>query len=101
MIYVVVSVRAKPGKLQEFLDLFKSVAPKVRQEKGCVQYLALVDMEVKGIPQSVDKDVVTILEQWESLEALGAHARTPHMAAYFKQEKEFVDQAVIRPLKEA
>jgi quinol monooxygenase YgiN len=101
MIYGVVSVRVKEGKLEEWLELFKANAVKVRQEKGCIQYFPLLDIDA-GIPiQTFEKDVVTILEQWESVEALYDHFATPHMAVYFEKEKEFVEGVTVKMLQEA
>ena len=38
-----------------------------------------------------DRDcVVTIVEQWESVDALKAHFATPHMAAYKERTKTMV-----------
>ena len=102
MVYLVVSVRVKEGKLQEFLGLFKSVALKVREEKGCVQYVSTVDLETGMPPQSLDKSIVTILEKWESMDALQAHLAAPHMTDYFEKEKPLVDELVsMKILKEA
>jgi quinol monooxygenase YgiN len=101
MIYGVVSVQVKEGKLQEFLELFKSNAIKVRQEKGCIQYIPVVDIDV-GLPiQALDKNVVTILETWESLAALRDHFATPHMAAYLKKEKDLIEGVSLKMLQEA
>ncbi len=101
MIYLVVSVRVKAGKLPEFLQLFGSVAPLVRKEKGCVQYLAATDFDSGLPPQVFDKDVVTILEKWESIEALHDHLTAPHMAGFFEKEKALTDGSSIKILKEA
>jgi quinol monooxygenase YgiN len=101
MIYGVVSVRVKTGKLEDFLDLFKSNAVKVRQEKGCIQYFSLVDIDANLPIQTFDKNVVTILEQWESLEALHDHFAAPHMAVYFEKEKEFVEGVTVKMLQQA
>lgn len=102
MIYVVVSTRMKPGKLQEFADQFRALAETVRKEKGCIQYVATVDLETGLPPQTIEKNVVTILEKWESMEALQAHLATPHMAEFFAKEKEFVEQTLsMKILKEA
>jgi quinol monooxygenase YgiN len=101
MIYGVVSVRVKAGKLGEFLALFKSNAVMVREEKGCIQYIPLVDIDADLPIQTFDKNVVTILEQWESLEALHDHFAAPHMAAYFEKEKEFVEGVTVKMLQEA
>ena len=101
MIYVVVSVRVKANKVPEFLRLFGSVVPLVREEKGCVQYLAATDYDSGLPPQVFDKDMVTILEKWESIEALRNHLATPHMAAYFEKEKGLTEGSSIKILAEA
>lgn len=101
MIYGVVSVKVKTGKMQEWLELFKTNAERVREEKGCIQYIPLLDIDA-GLPiQTFEKDVVTILEQWESLEALHDHFAAPHMAVYFEKEKEFVEGVTVKMLQEA
>jgi len=101
MVYIVVSIRVKEGKLQEFLELFKSILSTVRAEKGCIQYVPVTDMDAGLPPQTFDKNVVILLEKWESLEALHNHLATPHMAAYFEKEKAFVEGSIIKVLQEA
>jgi quinol monooxygenase YgiN len=101
MIYGVVSVQVKAGKLQDFLKLFKANAAKVREEKGCIQYFPLLDVDANLPIQTFEKDVVTIIEQWESVEALHDHFATPHMAAYFEKEKDFVEGVTVKMLQEA
>ncbi len=101
MIYGVVSVRVKPGKVQEYIALFKSIAGKVREEKGCVQYVSTIDFEI-GVPiQALDKNVVTILEKWENIEALQKHLAMPYMADFFKNEAPLVEESVLKMLQEA
>jgi quinol monooxygenase YgiN len=100
MIYLVVSVRVKTGKLPEFLRLFGSIAPLVREEKGCVQYVAAMDFDSGLPPQAIDKEVVTILEKWENIEALRNHLAAPHMAAYFRKEKALAKGSSIKVLTE-
>jgi quinol monooxygenase YgiN len=101
MIYGVVSVRVKAGKLQEFLELFKSNALRVRKEKGCIQYIPVVDIDAGLPPQVLDKKVVTILETWESMEVLRDHFATPHMAAYFEKEKDLIEGVSLKVLQQA
>ncbi|MGD0231059.1 MAG: putative quinol monooxygenase [Syntrophorhabdales bacterium] len=101
MVYVVVPVRVKAGKLAEFLELFRSVAPLVRKEKGCLQYVAATDLDTGLPPQVLDKDVVTIIERWEDIEALKNHLATSHMAGYFEKEKALTEGGAIKILKEA
>jgi quinol monooxygenase YgiN len=100
MIYLVVSVRVKAGKLPEFLQLFGSVAPLVRKEKGCVQYVAATDFDSGLPPQVFDKDVVTILEKWEDIEALRSHLAAPRIAAYFEKDKGLTEGSSIKILEE-
>ena len=101
MIYGVVSVKVKAGKLQEWLELFKANAERVREERGCIRYFPLLDIDA-GLPiQTFEKDVVTILEQWESLEALHDHFAAPHMAVYFEKEKDLIEGVTVKMLQEA
>lgn len=100
MVYVVVSVRVKEGKLAEYLALFGSVAHLVRQEEGCLQYVAATDLDAGLPPQVLDKDVVTIIERWRDVEALKNHLATPHMAEYSQETKALTEGRVIKVLKE-
>jgi quinol monooxygenase YgiN len=90
MVHVVVMVRVKEGRAKEFIDLFKSVAGKVSGEKGCIQYIAATDA-VGAPPDTVDKNVVTVLERWESVEDINVHMGTPHMKDFFEKQKELVE----------
>jgi quinol monooxygenase YgiN len=100
MIYVVVKVRVNEGKVREYIDLFKSVAETVRNEKGCVEYKPAVDAP-GAPPDSVDKNTVFILERWNSMEDLQAHLGTSHMEVYFEKQKDLVIDSEIRVLEEA
>ena len=101
MIHVIASIRVKQGKRDEFLDIFKSNVPSVREEKGCIAYTPAVDEDAGLPPQVLDEQVVTVLEQWESLDALRAHLKTPHMLAYREKVKDIVENLTIKVLKEA
>jgi quinol monooxygenase YgiN len=100
MIYGVVSIRVKPGKRDDFIELFMSNAAKVKNEKGCSRYMLTTDMD-SGIPlQQIDANVLTLLEEWDSMESIKDHMSTSHMANYFEKEKDFVDEVVIKTLRE-
>ena len=101
MINVIASVQIKEGLLPEFIKLFKSNIPNVLAEKGCIEYAPTVDMPVGIPPQELDKNVVTIIEKWNSLEDLQAHMSAPHMVEFQKKEKEFVEKVSLKVLKEA
>jgi quinol monooxygenase YgiN len=91
MIHVIASVRVKQGKLDDFLALLKSVAPMVREEKGCIRYIPTVDIASGLPPQVLDANLVTLIETWEGLEALRNHLATPHMKTFFEKRKEMVE----------
>ncbi len=99
MISVIASVRIKADMLTQFLEIVKSNVPEVRKEKGCIEYFPTIDID-SGLPvQKLDKNVVTILEKWESVEALRAHLKTPHMLAYREKVKDIVEDLSIKVLQ--
>jgi len=101
MISVIASIRVKAGKVPEFLEIFKANVPKVREEKGCIEYFPAVDVDSGLPPQSLNENVVTIIEKWESLEALRDHLTAPHMLAYKGKVKDIVEDLSLKVLQEA
>ncbi len=101
MINVVASIHVKPGKLSDYLAILKANVPAVRKEKGCIDYVPTVDVDSKLPPQVVDKNCVTLLEKWESLEALQAHLGSPHMLDYREKVKDMIERVTIKVLREA
>jgi quinol monooxygenase YgiN len=101
MINVIASIRVKPGMLSDFLEIFKSNVPSVREERGCIEYFPTVDIYADLPPQSLDENVVTIIEKWESLEALRDHLNAPHMLAYKEKVKDIVEGVSLKVLQEA
>ena len=101
MINVIASIRVKAGRVPEFLEIFNANVPSVRKEKGCIEYFPAVDVDT-GLPsQRMDKNAVTIIEKWESLEALHDHLKSPHMLAYREKVKDMVEDTSIKVLKKA
>jgi len=101
MINVIASIRVKSGKLSDFLEIFKSNVPNVREERGCIEYFPAVDIITDLPPQSLDENVVTIIEKWEGLEALRDHLNGPHMLAYKKKVNDIVEDVSVKVLQEA
>ena len=101
MINVIASIRVKEGRVSEFLGIFKSNVPSVRKERGCIEYFPAVDIDADLPAQSLDENVVTIIEKWESLEALRDHIQAPHMLAYREKVKDIVANVSVKVLKEA
>lgn len=101
MISVIASISVKTGHVKEFISIFKANVPEVRKEKGCIEYYPAEDVD-SGIPEQEKKrNVVTIIEKWESIEALKVHLKAPHMAAYREKVKDIVESVSLKVLKEA
>ena len=99
MIHVIAVITAKPGKREEVLRHFRANVPAVRAEKGCIEYGAAVDADPALPFQSkYGPDTFLVVEKWESMDALKAHAAAPHMAAYGAKTKELLASRVIHIL---
>jgi quinol monooxygenase YgiN len=86
MIAVVATIETKPGCRAALVEVFKKLAPQVLAEQGCLEYAAMVDFAVSLPGQPPPREnAVTVLEKWESLDALEAHLMTPHMTAFRKE----------------
>ena len=101
MIYVVATITVKSEHKKEFIEIFKSNVPNVRNEKGCIEYNPTVDYEMGWDAQITDNNTVVIIEKWESPEALDAHNKAPHMAEYRKKTTGMVEKVEIRILQDA
>lgn len=100
MIHVVAVITAKPGQRDRILEAFRANRPAVLAEQGCVEYNATVD--AAGMPTSrgsFGPDTFVVIEKWETLAALQAHAAAPHMAAYGAKVKDWTDNRVIHVLE--
>jgi len=101
MINVIASIHVKPGKIAEFLNIFKPNIALVTQEKGCIEYFPTVDIPTGFPPQVLDENVVTIIEKWENLDALKAHLKAPHYLAYKEAVNDLVLKVSLSVLQEA
>jgi quinol monooxygenase YgiN len=99
MIHVVAIITAKPGQREKVLEAFRANVPAVHAEKGCIEYGAAVDADGVGSFQTkFGPDTFVVVEKWESVDALKAHAATPHMAAYGAKTKDLLASRVIHVL---
>ena len=101
MINVIASIEVKKGRVSEFIEIFKKNIPNVLTEKGCVEYLPTIDVPTGLPPQELNENIVTIIEKWDSTEALQAHLSSPHMVAYGREVKNLVEKVSIKILKQA
>ncbi len=100
MINVIASIRVKTGKLSDYLAILKANMPVVKKEKGCIEYVPTIDVDTKLPPQVLDKNCVTLLEKWESLEALHVHLGAPHMLDYREKVKDLIESVTLKVLQE-
>jgi quinol monooxygenase YgiN len=99
MIHVVAVITTKPGKREEVLTHFRANVPAVRAEKGCIEYGAAVDAAgALSFQKKWGDDTFLVIEKWENMDALKAHAAAPHMAAYGAKVKEMIADRVIHIL---
>ena len=99
MIHAIAVIPAKPGKRAETLHPFRANVPNVHKEKGCIEYGAAVDAEnALAFQTKWGPETFLVIEKWESMDALKAHAAAPHMAAYGAKTKELIASRVIHIL---
>ena len=102
MIHVIATIELAPGTRDAFLTEFRKLIPDVKAEAGCIAYGPAIDAETDIPTQArVGADKIIIVEQWESVAALKAHAVAPHMQAYRIRVKEFVKGMELRVLSPA
>ncbi|HEY5299376.1 MAG TPA: putative quinol monooxygenase [Acetobacteraceae bacterium] len=102
MIHVVAIITAQAGKRAAILEAFRANMAAVHAEKGCIEYGPAVDAEgMGGFQTKFGADTFLVIEKWESPEALAAHARSPHMAAYGAKTKDMIASRVIHVLSPA
>jgi quinol monooxygenase YgiN len=102
MIHVLAIITAKPGMRDSILKEFRANMPAVHAEKGCIEYGPAIDTEgMGGIQTKLGSDTFVVVEKWESIDALKAHAAAPHMAAYGAKTRDMIAGRVIHVLSPA
>lgn len=101
MINVIASIRIKSGIRSQYLEVSKSNVPLVAQEQGCIEYVPTVDLDANLPRQNLDANLVIVIEKWESIEALQAHLRAPHMLTFREKVKDMIEHVSLKVLQEA
>ena len=102
MIHVIATITAKPGQREAVLAHFWANMPTVRAEKGCIEYTPVVDAPNGGSSQTpIGADTFMVIEKWETIDDLAAHATSSHMAAYAAKVKDLLAGRTIRVLADA
>ena len=102
MIHVIATIELHAGVRDEFLAHMAWVTPLVQAEVGCLEYGATVDTPTT-IPVQVPSrpEVVIVIEKWESVPALQAHLKAPHMAEYRTRVMDYVVRVGLQVLEPA
>jgi quinol monooxygenase YgiN len=85
MIAVIAKIKAKEGKAEEIIQLFRDIVPKVRQEEGTLYYTLN--------REPAKPDVLVVMERYRDRDALKVHSKTPHFLEMFQKMGPFVDGA--------
>ena len=102
MIHVIAVITARPGMRDSILQQFRANVPAVRAESGCIEYGAALDAEnALKFQTPYGPDTFVVVEKWESMDALKAHAAAPHMAAYAARTKDMIASRAIHILSPA
>jgi quinol monooxygenase YgiN len=99
MIHVLAIITAKPGQRGTLLQAFKAIMPTVHAEAGCIEYGPVVDVD--GADPAFGPDTFVVVEKWESMATLQAHAAAPHMKTYGEKTKDLVAKRAVHVLTDA
>jgi quinol monooxygenase YgiN len=99
MIHVLAIITTKPQRRAAVLKVFNANVPALRAEAGCIEYGATIDVD--GADPAFGPDTFVVVEKWESLAALKAHAVAPHMQAYAAKVKDLVAKRAVHVLTPA
>src|SRR5689334_1381494 len=102
MIHVIATIEVAPGKRDTFLAEFRRLVPQVRAEAGCLEYGPAVDVPAGLAGQVAPRpDTVTVVEKWESLDALRAHLGAAHVLEYRARVKDLIAGVRLQVLEPA
>lgn len=102
MIHVLAIITTLPGQRDAVLEAFRANMPAVQAEEGCIEYGPAIDATDAGKMQTpLGPDSFVVIEKWTSMEALAAHAASPHMAAYGAKTRPMLASRVIHVLSSA
>jgi len=86
MLIVSAEVQVAEGAIDQAREALRTMERETRREEGCLTYAFSLDI--------TDPTTLRIFERWESMTALSAHFKTPHMAAFSQAVAEIRPQAM-------
>jgi quinol monooxygenase YgiN len=102
MIHVIAIVTAQPGQRAAVLAAMRANMAAVHAEDGCIEYTPAIDAPDMGAMQTpLGEDSFAVIEKWTTLDALKAHAASPHMKAYAAETRPLIASRAIHILTPA
>lgn len=74
MIVVAGRISVHPDKIEAAIPHYLKMVEETKKEEGCLMYDFYADL--------ADPNTLLVFEEWESMEHLEAHFKTPHMAEF-------------------
>ena len=87
MLILIAKLRAKPGCVQELINLAERAIEPSRNEEGCLTYELLQD--------PFDRESFTFFEKWRSREDLELHFKEPHFLEFAAESEKITDGAAV------
>jgi len=81
MIYLIATLKIKPGSLPAIEQAVAPCIEATRKEKGCISY----DL----FQSTTDPETLTFVERWENQAAVDAHFKEPHLIAWREAGEQF------------
>lgn len=82
MVKVVARNFAKAEKFHEIIELYRELVELTRKEKGCIKYELYQDEN--------NPDILTMIEEWQSREALEEHFKAEHFVRIIPNVKKYM-----------
>jgi len=102
MIHVIANITVVPGKRADVLKAFLANVPAVKAEKGCIEYQPVTDLNAAADFQTdIGADTFMVVEKWETLDDLHAHAKSAHMVEYGAKVRDMIKERSVHILENA
>ena len=86
-ILVLAKIEPKDGCLDSIVELADELIYETLQEEGNIDYQLL---------KSIDDEILTFVEKWESPDTLKRHMASPHFLNFGEESEEFVKNMTIQ-----
>jgi quinol monooxygenase YgiN len=93
LIVVTSKFKSLPGRRDDVVKVARPCLAATRKEKGCVRYELFASCE--------DDVTLQFVEEWEDADALRAHLKSDHLAAFKESRKPLTDHGGVLKIFEA